>query len=385
MRRRLAVILVSLLATATLYCTPNQPGGGGLQNHPAFQLTYVDRNGNVRVRYSDDGLTWGEGSISALHNAGVGASATPDVAGVTRVVADPGSQSRLRLWFGLGPETFDNTPVVLPNLRPAGRPTIVDVGRNRYLIAFLPPNSQSFELWFYNHVTRQSYLVAFPGAVGNDSLLFAPAMAFLPADPAANRSNDRVAIAWARYPQPQWRRPSEIRTMYVDITPAGGVTAGRSNFVIKSDSMPPSFTWATPALLSPPAMAHDHTQFILVSHQHFVRAIPAGFSRATEYVQMHTSPDGIHWQRGLWDEFRSTRVLDEPALVEYAVQPDCRAVLVVMPLGSNYVHAQLYLQGSTTQAIPVTQIFGTLPAEAQFSLMSTGRPAVVPAGGCGDV
>jgi hypothetical protein len=75
----------------------------------------------------------------------------------------------------------------------------VDIGGSRYLIAFVPPNGQSFELWLYDHGSRQTTQVPVSAGVGNDLLHSSPAMAYLPADPAAGRNWGRVALAWVRY------------------------------------------------------------------------------------------------------------------------------------------------------------------------------------------
>jgi hypothetical protein len=134
-------------------------------------------------------------------------------------------------------------------------------------------------------------------------------------------------------------------------------------------------------LLSPPALAHDHTQFILASHQRFFGIQPT--TRMPHFVQMHTSPDGQNWTTGSFLEFTSTRTQDDPSLLEFAVQPNCTTVLVIAPLGTQTVHAQLHLPNGTNQTIPIADVFGgNLPAELPFTLMTTGRPASVPSFGC---
>ena len=381
MRRRFALVVTGFTTAATLTCG-GCPQSGQLQNHPAFQLTYIDSNFAVRVRYSDDGLTWNDGNISALDNAGVGASASPDVAGVTRLVAHGSSAGSLRLHFGLGPETWDANPVALPNLNPASRPTIVDVGQSRYLIAFIPPNSRQFELWLYDHGARTTTQIPVSVGRGNDSLRFAPAMAYLPADPAAGRPGNRVAMAWARYGRPNSPDPTSIRTLYANINQGTSVGIGGGFFVINTDSLD-SFNYqgSIPHLLSPPVMAHDHTKFILATHERFFGLQPT--TRMAEYLQMHTSPDGERWRTTQFLEFTGTRVQNDPSLLEFAVQPDCTAVLVIMPLGTNTVHAQLHLPNGNNQTIPAADVFGNnLPMERAFTLMTTGRPSYVPSYGC---
>jgi hypothetical protein len=373
--------LALFCAAAGANCTPGA-GGGTLQPHPAFQLTYIDQNDQVRVRYSDDGVTWASGALSAQADGGVGASSSPDVAGISRLVADGGLTSRLRLWFGLGPETWDATPVALPGLLPAHRPTIVDIGGSRYLIAFLPANSLSFELWLYDHNSRQATPVPVSAAPGNDLLHASPAMAYLPADPAAGRNWGRVALAWGRYQTPTSTEPFEIRTLFAALDPQGPVTTGGGFFVIRSDSLD-SFTYfgPIPHLLSEPALAHDHTKFFLASHQRFLGVQPT--TRPAEYVRIHTSPDGQSWTTRSWIDFTGTRVQDDPGRVEFALQPDCRAVLVIIPTTAGPAHAQLHLPSGTDQTIPPTDIFGTeLPGVRQFALIATGQPGSVSATGC---
>jgi hypothetical protein len=362
-------------------CAPGTGGGSTLQPHPAFQLTYIDQSGQVRVRFSDDGLTWASGTLSAQAANGVGASSSPDVAGVSRLVADGGLMSQLRLWFGLGPEHWDAAAVAVPTLRPAGRPTIVDIGGSRYLIAFLPPNAESFELWLYDHNTRLATPVAVSAGVGNDQLHASPAMAYLPANPALGRNVDRVALAWGRYKYPNSTEPFEIRTLYAAISPQGAVTSG-GFFVIKSDSLDgTTYFGPVPHLVSEPALAHDHTKFFLVSHQLFTGVQPT--TRPAEYVRIHTSPDGQNWTTRSWIDFTGTRVQNDPSRVEFALQPDCRAVLVIVPTTADPSHAQLHLPTGTDQTIPPTDIFGAdLPAASQFALIATGQPGSVPATGC---
>ncbi len=352
-----------------------------LQPHPAFQLTYIDQNHNVRVRYSDDGVTWASGPLAAQAGGGVGASSSPDVAGVSRLVADGGFGSRLRLWFGLGPDNWDATPVALPNLRPARRPTIVDIGGSRYLIAFLPPNAESFELWLYDHGTRQATPVTVSVAGANTQLHYSPAMAYLPADPAAGRNWGRVAIAWGRYQNAASTEPFEIRTLYAALNPQGPVVTGGGFFVIKTDSLnTPTYFGGYEHLLSEPALAHDHTRFFLLSHQRILGVQPT--NRQPEYVRVHTSPDGQTWTTRSWIEFTGTRIQDDPGRVEFALMPDCRAVLVIVPDGAP-AHAQLHLPSGTDQTIPPSDIFGSeLPEGSQFALIATGRPGYVPPTGC---
>jgi len=378
--RRPILVALFCVVVAALNCAPN--AGGTLQPHPAFQLTYIDQNQQVRVRYSDDGLTWASGALTATADAGVGASSSPDVVGLSRLVADGGLTSRLRLWFGLGPGTWDATPVTLPTLRPGRRPTIVDVGGSRYLIAFVPLNAQSFELWLYDHGTRQSSQVSVSGGVGNDLVHASPAMAYLPADPAAGRNWGRVALAWGRYQNAASTDPFEIRTLYAALNPQGPVVTGGGFFVIKSDSLD-SFNYfgPIPPLLSEPALAHDHTQFFLASHQRFYGVQPV--SRPAEYVRIHTSPDGQNWTTRSWIDFTGTRIQNDPGRVEFALQPDCRAVLVIIPNNGAPAHAQLHLPAGANQTIPPADIFGTdLPAVRQFALIATGRPGYVPPTGC---
>ena len=374
------IFLAIVCAAAAVGCAANT--GGTLQPHPAFQLTYIDRNQQVRVRYSDDGVTWASGALTAQADAGVGASSSPDVAGVTRLVADGGLTSGLRLWFGLGPEHWDAAPVSLPTLRPGRRPTIVDIGGSRYLIAFVPPNGQSFELWLYDHGSRQTTQVPVSAGVGNDLLHASPAMAYLPADPAAGRNWGRVALAWGRYQNPTSTEPFEIRTLFAALDPQGPVATGGGFFVIKSDSLDSNtYFGPIPHMLSEPALAHDHTRFFLASHQRFLGVQPT--TRPAEYVRIHTSPDGEAWTTRTWIDFTGTRVQDDPARVEFALQPDCRAVLVIIPNTGDPAHAQLHLPGGTDQTIPPADIFGAdLPEVRQFTLIATGQPSYVPATGC---
>jgi hypothetical protein len=383
MTRRITTTATFVCLVGLSSCSTCQGGGGlQIQNRPSFQLTFVDNNGAVQVQFSDDGLSWTNGGLTATAAGGVGASSSPDVAGLTRLVADGGPNSRLRLWFGLGPSTWDANPVSLPTLRPAARPTIVDAGSSRYLIAFLPPNSTSFELWLYDHSARQPTQIPVSAGYGNDGLHASPAMAFLPADAAAGRNYDRVALAWGRYQNANSTEPYEIRTLYAAISPQGQVGVGGGFFVIKSDSLD-SFTYfgPIPHLLSEPALAHDHTKFFLASHQRFYGVQPT--TRKAEYVRIHTSTDGQNWTTRTWLEFNSTRVQDDPGRVEFALQPDCRAVLIIVPMAGDPPHAQMYPLTGPVQAVPNAQIFGAaLPSARQFTLMSTGKPSYVPPGGC---
>jgi hypothetical protein len=381
MRRRSVPVVSVFTAAMALTCT-GCPSTPTLQNHPAFQLTYLDRNSAVRVRYSDDGVTWADGNISALDNAGVGASSSPDVAGVTRLVAHGNGAASLRLHFGLGPETWDANPVALPNLSPASRPTIVDIGGSRYLIAFLPPNSRAFELWLYDHAARTTTQIPVSAGRGNDSLRYAPAMAFLPRDRANPGDGGRVALAWARYAHPNSSEPTSIRTLYANITQQGTVAVGGGFFVIDTDSLD-SFNYQGPIphLLSPPVLAHDHTKFILATHERFYGIQPT--TRLPHYLQMHTSPDGEVWRTTNFLQFTGTRSQDDASLLEFAVQPNCTAVLVIMPLGTATVHAQLHLPNGNDQTIPAADVFGNnLPMERAFTLITTGRPASFPSFGC---
>jgi len=374
-------IVVLALAAALFNCNgcPNTQ----LESHPAFQLTYIDRNGHVRVRYSDDGLTWSEGSIDADAVNGVGASSSPDAAGVNRVVATDEGGANVRLWFGLGPANWDDVPTPLNDLAPGARPTIVDVGHNRFLIAFVRTGSTSFELWKHDRGSGQNTQVSL-NLTSNEGLHFSPAMAFLPADTAAGRATDRVAIAWARYTAPGETEPFEIRTMVANINAQGAVSLAGGGFVIRTDSLDvndPS-NGPVPHLLSPPALAHDHTKFILASHQRLFGILPP--NRPPEFVQMHNSADGESWEVDNFINFVSgSLVLQNPGQIEFAVQANCRMVLVMLPTTTNEVFAQIRLPDGTDQRIDNDDIFGAnLPADRQFTLIAAGRPESVPSFGC---
>ena len=374
-------IVVLAVAAALFNCNgcPNTQ----LENHPAFQITYIDRNGHVRVRYSDDGLTWSEGNTDADAVNGVGASSSPDVAGVNRVVATDEGGANVRLWFGLGPANWDDVPTALTELSPAARPTIVDVGHNRFLLAFVRTGSTSFELWQHDRSSGQNTQIPVD-LTSNEGLRFSPALAFLPADAAAGRPSDRVAIAWARYSSQNQSDPFEIRTLVANIDAQGAVSLAGGGFVIRSDSLDATDfrNGAVPHLLSPPALTHDHTKFILASHQRFFGVLPQ--NRPPQFVQMHNSADGITWEVDNFLNFvPGGHIQDDAAQLEFAVQVNCRAVLVILPTTTNEVLAQIRLPDGTDQRIPNDAIFGAnLPADRQFALIATGRPESVPSFGC---
>ena len=383
MMRRPAVLGVSFLAAIVVSCDgcPNGDNGITIDNKPAFELAYVDRTQQVRVRYSDDAETWSSGDITAASDGGVGASSSPDNVGATRLVATGGTDRRLDLWFGLGPDTWDDTPVPFNNLRPRTRPTIVDIGDSRYLIAFLPLSGSSFELWLYDHGDRDMTQVPLSAGLGNSDLHYSPAMAFLPADGAAGRNSYRVALAWGRYENASSREPYDIRTLFVTTGIAtGDIVWGGGGFVIKSDSLD-SFDYfgSIPHLVSEPALTHDHTKFILASHQRYTGVQP---TTDPYYVRMHTSPDGQNWETGAWVGF-TAGAYEDPGYLEFAIQPSCLGVLVFVERGSTRVHAQIHQRSGAIETLDVADVFGSdLPWQRQFSLIPTGRPRAVPAEGC---
>ncbi len=384
MTRRPAVLDASLLAAVVFSGDGCSHGNDGVQidNNPAFQLTYIDRTQQVRVRYSDDAESWTDGGLNSNADGGVGASSSPDVVGVSRVVADGGTNARLELWFGLGPATWDGTSVPFSNLRPRTRPTIVDMGDSRYLIAFLPLSGSSFELWLYDHGDRQMTQVPLSGGLGNSDLHYSPAMAFLPADSDAGRNVDRVALAWGRYENASSTDPYDIRTLYAMTSlSTGDIITGGGFFIIESDSLD-SFNYfgPIPHLLSEPAMTHDHKKFILASHQRFYGVQPT--NRASFYVRMHTSPEGRNWETGVWVEF-TDGIYDDPGFLEFAIQPNCTGILTFVEHGSTDVHAQIHRPNGAIETLDVAVVFGSnLPSTQQFALITTGRPSFVPEEGC---
>jgi len=382
--QRFKVLLVPLvLALVTSNC--NRCNGVTITPHEAIQLTFIDSGEHIRVRYTDDTISWSSAtSLAALADAGVGASASPDVAGTSRVIAHNGSVSRLKLRFGLGPDTWDTNDVTYNNILPHRRPTIVDLGGSNYLLAMLggSQNSQAVILK-YNHSSRQFSDVTPTGLANlNNSMLHnSPAMLYLPPLSVAGRTQGRVVVAWLRHSVMGTSSPADTQIVAGEVDSSGNVSWRGA---VSYNAMFPDPDYKTPH--SEPSLSHDQRVFNLTVIRKFEHVQSDGrIVEGPENLYSYASSDGISWYAPRM--INAQVIAPGGAFVEIAYKTDCTGVMAIIPITVSEIHAPTVYRFTQNPRQVLLQslqtVFGpNLPQQRQFSLITTGRPSFIPPGSC---
>lgn len=170
-----------LIAIAVAACNGGG-GGGGITPAERYQVAFLDTDGvgKVKVRWSDDGITWQSGDVpnNETGSAGPGMAATPDGVGASTVLLYNNILGKLRLKFGVGPN-FATESVDLDQ-NSGSEQSIVSVGDNVFFIGGASViNTAAPKIMRYDHSTHQ--IIDVTPAGGDEGMTRVPALVYVPA------------------------------------------------------------------------------------------------------------------------------------------------------------------------------------------------------------
>lgn len=386
-RTQVALILLLLLIfgiTTGVSTNPPRPP----EPRESFMLAYIDNNERIRVRYSNDGVTWNAASLSgAIADAGVGAGASSDNVGLSTILSHGGAIARLHLRFGVGADNWDGTDRRYDAISPRRRPTIVNIGNNHYLIAFL--QNDEFRIVNYDH--SQSTFADItptpaPAGLQNNGLHNSPAMAY---------RDGRVVLSWMRHEQPGNPSPRDVQVLGGDVNQSGQVT-WTNTFTLSLRAMS---RWSAHKILAEPSLSSNRNAFSLsIMHawacpERGCFATDECFRGAETEVMLWTSDDGYRWYEGTGKAGLKRMSPYDPPLPEVQHTQICREVFVegvfeiahgcensvavfMFPptKGGNRIYRRGWNPETEWQEITAASVFGAqIPEIRQFSLITMGR------------
>jgi hypothetical protein len=252
----------------------------------SFMLAYVDSTQRIRVRYSDDGLSWSLGDPqSATADAGIGAAASEDGVGVTRILVHNGNVGRFHFRFGLGPQVWDATdkqpgsaadvPTAAPSMR--GVPQVAYGSSPGWLVTNLGGGSGFVPTVLRYSSSSGTLTDVSPGAtelnLGSLNVLQAPAIV---------SHAGRVVLAHLRHNGiGNSATLADLRILAGNIG-SGGVPTWSAAYTFN-----PSETGYGPPV-SRPALGYNNRQFLLG----VLRQATAGGALR---LFIHGSNDGLSW------------------------------------------------------------------------------------------
>lgn len=273
-KRILRVFLVFCLISLTAQSCPPTPAPV-IGPNDTFMFSYIDRQGRVRVRWSQDGWRWEDGDIqtSPIHDSGVGSAAGVDNVGLARWIAYPDISGRLVLHAALG-AVFDSNGDTVPTVQTHGAPAMTAISGGNWVVATLGGSLNQAAVFnvFNNPSSLTDITSNVPAAVENNQLLRPPQI--------MSRGGTFVA-AWMRWQAVGTARvPIGIRILRG--TDAGGTIAWQGDSPFTNTE--PGFGGA----LTDPALTHDGQDFLLG----VIRRESGG---GDEFLFIYRSPDAITW------------------------------------------------------------------------------------------
>lgn len=267
------LFVLCLLPLIGISCPPRD--GPVIGPNDTFMFTYIDRDGQIRTRWSQDGWRWEEADLqtSAIYDGGVGSAASVDNVGAMRWIAYPDTFGRLILHGGLG-AAFDSGGTLASDVETHGAPAMTAISSGRWVVATLGGTLNQAAVFhaFQNPRTLTDVSPANPGAIRNERLLRPPQV--------ISRGGVFVA-AWMRWQMAGPARvPDDVRILRG--TDAGGTVdwLGSAEF----DVTEPGFGGA----LTDPALSHDGSDFLLG----IIRRESGG---GDERLFIYRSPDALNW------------------------------------------------------------------------------------------
>jgi hypothetical protein len=345
---RLGIAAALILMSSCSGCGPgtNAPV---IRARDTFMLAYVTGNDNqIHVRSSDDGLDWIESTGLTAHAlGGVGAGASNDAAGATRLLVYRDANSKLRTRAGLGTDTWETND--LPFLDPGvfSDPTALHLDGTRWLVSTTGDNGFASFVKI-DTSTRQSTDQTPAGLAGleNDRPARTPSM--------ANRGG-RIVAAWPRF---FFNGTGPISLQFVVGTVTGGSVQWQQAYAGTFDE--PDFS---PVRLGP-ALGHDGTRF-------YAAMVRQRGNTAEHRLFVYQSDDGVTWQPH--SSLQVTVDGTTPKL-RFAVKPD--GVMVAAIFGDSK-NVFLRRRGGWT-GLNRGNVFGdgTEPDADDFALVAVGQARV---------
>jgi hypothetical protein len=187
---RIAFWLLACASALALLSGPTCPDGGGITVQENFVVAYVTAQDQINVRSAPVNATtsWLDGAFPGNIPAGRGVGLAIDSAGVMHLALTDTSAA-VRMVWGLGPATWDNTALSTPAAPPDSSPVGVHLGQNRWAIAFRRSGGTVF-IGVYDHSTRQFLADVAPFGTLNTQVDGRPSLAV---------SGNTIIAAWRRW------------------------------------------------------------------------------------------------------------------------------------------------------------------------------------------
>lgn len=370
--RHVSLVMAAVLgvAAAVASCSPRKVRSSGV----TFLAYAVPSTGELRARWSDDGVAWRDGGFPALVTSsdgppwrrGIGAAA--NTAGSVYNVVSNVNANRLRFTFGLGPAAWssDHKEGVAGHSAPA----IVYLGNDYWLVFFELDRELEARVYDGEGTLITSFPINAPAGVRRRSAEGAP---------AAIAREGKVVVAWrwpgvatrvtsAPLPPDDVDSPAEMESYWGD-------ASIWSLDIAVSGPEPGAHQWRPS---SGPGLAHDGETFYLiyVRQQRDEDAEP--IDAWTPFV--YSSPDAVDWN------LHSILPLDvgDDSFVDIAALPGGRLVAAAVRNGPNdllvarsHISAARY-QGGTWGRLSdpdVIAMFGdNFALPARFALLDVPRP-----------
>ena len=343
--RLVVFALISILCIVAAGCRDCN----GIESKESFMLVYVDTNEHIRVRYSDDGLSWSLGNLEgATDDAGVGATASLDGVGMTRVIAHTGGVSRLRLRWGVGPANWDASDRDVDDVqRVAASITYAD--SNLLLVTGLG-QTNGVSVYSYESTSRQVVDRTPTGLSGLVNQYARHIQIF--------NHDGLLLVGFLRYSG----YGSQGSPVGVELIVGTSTHSAPVNWTqaIQFTNTEPGYS----GVVSGPCFSHDTAKV-------YMGVVRQSTASSTYKLFIYSSTDGITWQ--LHDSMDQIPFVDE-VQVRIAVQSSKKVVAGFM--GGQGTHAvyRKNTDGSWTR-IPDGSLFGSdTPSFVPFALISAGRP-----------
>ncbi len=362
--RRHSILVPLLVAVAV--------SGGSCPKIPpkeSFMLAYIDRSpdaGHIRVRYSEDGLSWTLGDPhTALADRGVGAAASEDATGLQRILVHNGNVARFHFRMGIGPQIWDSSDQqVEPPPRPRGNPQVAygsGPGWSGWLVTELGGQSGYVPIIYRYDATYRSLTDVSPGP---ESLSLG-ALYVLEAPSIVSRRGELV-LAYLRHDG--WGDNASV----VDLQVLRGSVGAQGTVVWN-----PAFALSVPQPgygppVSWPALAYDNKEFLM-------GVLRRADADGVLHLFIYGSLDGASWSLvRRFDQVPASGDLNGPQ-VRFAGKSDGTTVVMFTNTIDGVARLYRYRNGFGWSEVAANSVFGgDMPASYPPALIVAGKPAPQP-------